>query len=145
MSSTMVAGFKFRNKVTRHMGLWKQHRASNAAIQAVKLAEQSAEKRHPGTSGAKALTETKLYRSVENAAPTQNHFQKTVKPVLILWHLRRGFNSLRKKWLLSRERTPAAEADTDVAGLMARLNVVPFPVWSLTGGFPQPVQAASFP
>jgi hypothetical protein len=27
---------------------------------------------------------------------------------------------------------------------MARLNVVPFPVWSLTGVFPQPVEAAPF-
>src|SRR5260370_42064539 len=47
---------------------------------------------------------------------------------------------LRKRWLLSRQRTPPAEADIDVAGLMARLNVVPFPVWSLTGVFPQPVK-----
>jgi hypothetical protein len=27
---------------------------------------------------------------------------------------------------------------------MARLNVVPFPVWSLTGVFPQTVEAAPF-
>jgi len=60
MSSTMIAGFKFRNKVRRHTGLWKQHSASNAAIQAVKLAG----------------SETKLYRSVENAAPPKIIFRK---------------------------------------------------------------------
>ena len=45
--------------------------------------------------------------------------------------------------LLSRERTPAAEADLDVAELMARLNVVPFPVWSFAGVFPADTNLAS--